>query len=58
MKSKLPAASLLSCSAAVILGFILEINTYWFITDIAVIITCAVNGILLLKKSSCECAQQ
>jgi hypothetical protein len=48
--NKFMAVSLFLCSLAMIIGMILNINIYWFITDIIVIIICAVNGVLLLRN--------
>jgi hypothetical protein len=49
-KTKLMAGSLFFCSIAVIIGFILDKEIYWYAVDVAVILICTVNAMMLLKN--------
>ena len=49
-RNKIMAGSLFLCSIAIIVGMIIDINSYWFVVDIFTIVVCCINAILLIKN--------
>ncbi len=50
MRHSIRAGSLFLCSIAIVIGMLLNNNTYWDIVDVSVILLCATNGVLILKN--------
>jgi hypothetical protein len=51
-KNKIIAYLLFFCALAMLTGMFLNIDIYWFIVDIIVILICSITGYLILKNKN------